>query len=117
MRPKLALNEGVGDLADRVDPDALFLQVFADRGQAALTPDAGTLVAAERRKVARRPASVDPDRSRLEALGHGEGGPDALGPHARCKPYCVLLAISIASSSSSKVITDRTGPNTSSCAS
>src|SRR6202453_3023363 len=86
MRPKLALNEGVRDLADRVDPDALFLEIFADRRETAFTPDAGTLVAAEGRKVAYRPIGVDPDRAGLEALSHGEGGPDALGPHARGKP-------------------------------
>src|SRR5271168_4829971 len=86
MRPKLALNEGVRDLADRVDPDALFLQVFADRRQAAFTPNARTLIAAEGRKVAYRPIGVDPDRAGFEALGHAEGGPDALGPHARGKP-------------------------------
>src|SRR6202167_2461583 len=86
MRPKLALNEGVRDLSDRIDPDALFLQVFADRGQAAFTPNARTLVATEGGEVARRPIGVDPDRSGLEAFGHAEGGPDALGPHARGKP-------------------------------
>src|SRR6185437_8683391 len=82
MRRALALNEGVRDLADRVNPDALFLEVFADRREPALTPNAGPLVAAEGRKVAYRAISVDPDRARLEPLSHGEGGPDALGPHA-----------------------------------
>src|ERR1700734_1571491 len=86
MRPKLALNEGVRDLSDRVDPDTLFLKVFADRREAAFAPNARTLIAAEGRKVAYRPIGVDPDRSRLEALSHGEGGADALGPYARRKP-------------------------------
>src|ERR1700727_1603874 len=92
MRPKLALNEGVRDLADRVDPDALFLQVFADRCETALAPNAGALIAAEGGKVAYRPIGVDPDRAGLEALGHGEGSPDALGPHARCKPVLRIVS-------------------------
>src|SRR5580693_9780040 len=82
MRPKLALNEGVRDLADRIDPHALFLEVFADRRETALAPNARTLIAAKGRKVARRPIGVDPDRAGLEALSHGERSPDALGPHA-----------------------------------
>src|ERR1700722_15205947 len=86
MRPKLALNEGVRDLADRIDPHALFLEVFADRRETALAPNARTLIAAKGRKVARRPIGVDPDRTGLEALSHGERSPDALGPHARGKP-------------------------------
>src|SRR5579872_124375 len=81
--PALALNERIRDLADRIDPDALFLQIFADRRETALAPDAGTLVAAEGRKIAHRPIGVDPDRARFETLRHGEGGPDVLGPHAR----------------------------------
>src|SRR3984885_15117221 len=92
MRPKLALNEGVRDLADRIDPHALFLQIFADRGQAAFTSNAGTLIAAKGRKVARRPIGVDPDRTGLEALSHGERGPDALGPDARCKPVLRIVS-------------------------
>src|ERR1700722_4071480 len=92
MRPKLALNEGVRDLADRVDPDALFLQVFADRCETALAPNAGALIAAEGGKVAYRPIGVDPDRTGLEALSHGERGPDALGPDARCKPVLRIVS-------------------------
>src|SRR4029077_2043334 len=81
MRPKLALNERVRDLADRIDPHALFLEVFADRRETALAPNPRTLIAAKRRKVARRPIGVDPDRARLQALSHGEGGPYALSPY------------------------------------
>src|ERR1700684_471013 len=83
MRPELALNQGVRHLADRVDPDALFLQVFADRRETTLAPDTGTLVAAEGGKVACRPIGVDPDRAGLEALGHSERCSHVLGPHAR----------------------------------
>src|ERR1700734_4055247 len=82
MRPKLALNEGVRDLANRIDPHALFLEVFADRGQTALSPDPGTLIAAEGRKVTYRAIGVDPDGAGLEALRHRKCGPDVLGPDA-----------------------------------
>src|SRR3984957_1837165 len=85
MRPKLALNEGVRDLADRIDPHALFLQVFADRRETALAPDPGTLIAAKGRKVTYRAIGVDPDGAGLEALGHRKCGPDVLGPDASRK--------------------------------
>src|SRR5580698_520797 len=85
MRPKLALNEGVRDLADRIDPHALFLEVFADRRETALAPDPRTLIAAKGGKIARRPIGVDPDRAGLQTLCHRERRPDALGPHARRK--------------------------------
>src|ERR1700733_8288356 len=85
MRPKLALNEGVRDLADCVDPDALFLQVFADRRETAFTPNPRTLIATEGRKVTYRAIGVDPDGPGLEALRHRKGGPDVLGPDASRK--------------------------------
>src|ERR1700678_4212213 len=116
MRPKLALNEGIRDLADRIDPDALFLEVFADRRETAFAPNARTLVAAEGRKEAYRPIGVDPDRAGLEPLSHGERGPDALGPHARGKPELRVVGdldrlVLVVESD-----TERTGPKTSSCA-
>src|ERR1700722_960516 len=85
MRPKLALNEGVRDLADCVDPDALFLQVFADRRETAFTPNPRTLIPTEGRKVTYRAIGVDPDGPGLEALRHRKGGPDVLGPDASRK--------------------------------
>src|SRR5580658_2506933 len=85
MRPALALNKRIRDLANRIDPNALFLQVFADCREPAFTSNARTLVTAEGGKIACRPIGVDPDRAGFEALGHCEGCPHVLGPHASRK--------------------------------
>src|ERR1700691_5932291 len=84
--PRLALDEGIGDFADRIDPHALFLEIFADRRQAALAPDAGALVAAERREIADRAIGVDPDGASLQPLRHGEGRADVLRPYPGGEP-------------------------------
>src|SRR5438034_4703252 len=98
-----AHHEWVGGGGSRVDPNALYLEIVADRIDAVLAAQAGILVAAERRQMADGTISVHPDRPSLYALGHANGTPDVAGPHARsqaeahvvCDAHCVLLVLEL----------------------
>src|SRR5579863_3874319 len=64
------------------DPDALGLQIFTDRVDAAFAPKARMLHAAERHHVADGPVGVYPHRSGAEQFRHAHGAREIAGPDA-----------------------------------
>src|SRR4051812_30118550 len=62
------------------DPDALCLEILADRLLPILATKAAALVSAERRHVAHRPIGVHPDGAGSQSVSHSVGATDALRP-------------------------------------
>src|SRR5688572_6964812 len=90
--PYSALNERIGNVGGRRNPDALHLQIFLDHLLTALAAKPGPLIPAKRRQIADSPIRVDPDGPRLELLRHGQGTPDVLRPHAGGQPVDHVVA-------------------------
>src|SRR5689334_14939646 len=84
-RPPLPFDDSV---RPEIHPDRLDLRVQLESSLAHLTPEAALLVATKRRRRVEHVVAVDPDRTRLEAVGEAmrlvdvarpDGGGEAVG--------------------------------------
>ena len=71
---------GFASLTFDVDPDALRLQVLANRFHSAFTSEARSLESTKRCHVARHAIAVHPHGSGFQSLRHDQRAPDAAGP-------------------------------------
>ena len=114
-----ARSERVGNRSAGVDPDALDLKVLVDRVDAVLAADARILVASEWREEADLAVGVDPEAACLDALMPSAiriARPMSRVQTPEARPKRTSLAIASASASSLNLITESTGPKTSSWA-